>query len=347
MYLDNTYGNNCRAVALSTVLKYYGYPLSEAMCFGLGGSYDFVCSDIEYGFNKSYTIVAGNSENDFFNISKLFDLDYKILQPSTEEEAKSIIYKEIIDKSPIIAKVTINKYISELPMSMTSNREAMEIFKLIRSSAGNHVTVINNIGPKKISLCEPNIFEPNIVSWKKFNNAMCPKGKTLNHPARIIHLIKPKKQFEEIESNMNTLIKKAIKNNMKIYLNSNGKWGGIRAIEDLSEKIYCRSDERKMLINAKIFNFFCDIVTGGGFYRRLYANFLKEANKKYLMDDNIIEIAKEYNIISKKWSDISKEISSNYKDINEEGIEKISKDIKKMYEIERITCEKLFERVRK
>lgn len=346
MKLDNTYGNNCRSVALSTVLNYYGYPFSEAMCFGLGGAYNFITSDIECGVNKSYTVVSGNMENDFFNISDLLDLDYQMLQPSSEKELKNIIFNFVQEKTPVIAKVSINKYLRELHSTATNySKDALEIFKLINSSAGNHVTIVNNIGEHKVSLYEPNMFDSVIVSWKSFYKAMSPTNRTLNHPARTLHIIKPKHPFSQIEGNMEEYIVKAIKNNMEVYLNETGNWGGLKSIKMLPKTLCCIENSKKMMINAKIFRFFCDITTGGGFYRRLYANFLKEANKKYLHDDFLNDIAKSYNKISKQWSSLAKLITESYNQLDDNKVQKISNDIMDVYKQEKEAAERLIERM--
>lgn len=346
MKLDNTYGNSCHSVALSTILKYYGYPFSEEMCFGLGGAYDFIASDMEFGFHKKYTIVSGNNENDFYNISGLFNFRLQIYQPLGEQELKSLIYEKISEGVPLIAKVSINQYMKEIHSSSTHrNEEALEIFRLINSSVGNHVTVVNNIGADKVSIIEPNIFEPVIISWKNFYRGMFPADKTVNHPARTLYTLKPEKTFAEIEKDMKHYITKAIRENMEIYLEGNGCWNGLHLIDKLYDILFNQDDANRRMVNAKIFRFFCDITTGGGFYRRLYANFLKEANKKYLQNADIAELATCYNRICKSWTGISKIISVNYKELNEEKLLLISEGIKRIAGMERETAEKLLERV--
>ena len=311
MKIVPTMGNYCRAAAISSVMNYYGYCLSEAMCFGIGEAFDFLSSDTRFRKNKIYKCFCGNNENDIFRFSEQMRVSIQVYRPENKEKTKEIIERLIDQDKPVIARVSINKYMHLLPGMAVNNLESMKtVFKIINGAAGNHVTVISNTGKNKVMIHEPNIVLPIILPWEKLLEAMNPRNASVRHPSNTLYLMTPSVPAEimQMEENMRPIIWNAIYNNMKNYLFAQGAWSGIKHIELHGRELLNIEKKNELKKDAVLFRFFCDIVTGGGFYRRLYAQFLKEANERYLHDRIIEEATGKYFGLSRKWSRISKKI---------------------------------------
>lgn len=307
MELCNTVGNYCRSVALSTVLNYYHYPLSEAMCFGLGASFDFSTSEVKFGRFKQYRCISGNNENDFWFISDALELILDTIQPVTGQELKRTLCKLVNEGVPVIVQVAVDKYMMNLKASATNHiDENKKIFRLLGGSAGNHVTVVKNIGNDSILLMEPNIMSPVQIPWKSFETAANPHDCVIRPPANTVYYVRPSVTYENIIKRMPLIISNSIYENMYSYVISGNAWNGIEKLKSLNDFFFEKADEKTMHGNKILFRFFCDVVTGGGFYRRLYSRFLREANDKYLNDNKIREIAKSYNSLGREWSATAK-----------------------------------------
>ncbi|HAU86660.1 MAG TPA: hypothetical protein DCW90_14580 [Lachnospiraceae bacterium] len=312
MNITPTIGNNCRAVALSTVLSYYGYPFSEAFCFGVGEAFDFSSSDIHFGLNRNYKCFSGNNENDIYTLAGHLKLAIDVSQPKTKTETRKLIESYIKNDEPVIVRVAINKYMKYLSDSMTNNMEQMQsVFRIINGSAGNHVTVISNTGKDKVLLHEPNIMEPVIISWDCLLDAMNPKDVVVRHPGNTIFHLRPTLSYCAIQKHLSRIISNSIYNTMFRYLYGESDYFGIKQVENFQNFFFKETNQDTYSKNAVLFRFFCDIVSGGGFYRRLYGRFLKEANEQYIHDSEIGKLYSKYYKLSKKWSTVSKEIVQN------------------------------------
>ena len=328
MKLDATLGNNCRSVAMSTILSHYGYSLSEAMCFGLGEGFDFLGSKVKFGLLNKFTCYAGNNENDIYTLVNALKLEIDIIQLEENDKVRDTIEKLIYSKIPIIARVSLDKYLKFIPSSLTSNKESTKsIFKLINGSAGNHVVVITNCGNTGVLVYEPNISSPISIPWKNFLEAMNPSNAVIYHPSNTLFVLSanPSSIKEDNISDMKMVIWNAIYSNMKRYIKNKSNWGGLHLVEELSENFLYLIFGRRTRKNVEFFRFFGDVATGGGFYRRLYGRFLKEANSKYLKNNSIDLISKEYYKLSRKWSNFSREISK--KNCDYEVIDRLVQDI--------------------
>lgn len=314
MELDCTIGNYCRAVALSTVLRYYDYPLSEAMCFGLGAALDFTASQVQFGKHgeKKIYCFSGNSSNDVYYISHLLHLDFRILQ--TENFRKTFeLMKEIVNiqQQPLIAKVCIKMYLPYLRATMLNHSTQInDVFDVISTPASNHVTVVSWIDNKSVTIHEPNMMDASIIPNKVFYKALNPKSGFISPSANTFYYIRPSMCFEDIRPKMPKLIVKAIFDNMVVYLNRTSRFHGISSLDYVYELIREDIEYQKRKEMLTMFRFFCDIVTGGGFYRRLYANFLKEANLKYLHDNEMEKCFKKYAQLARLWSKLAKSFQS-------------------------------------
>lgn len=313
MKLDPTLGNYCRSVALSSVVNYYGYSLSEAMCFGIGEAFDFCGSDIRFGRKRIYKCFAGNNENDIFRFSEQMKMKVEMYQPKNRKETRRQICDLIEQEKPVIARVSIDKYMRFLPGMATDNLETMKaVFRIIRGSVGNHVTIISNAGREKVMIHEPNLMSPVLLPWENLFRAMNPGNGLVRHPSNTLYVITPLVPAEEMETEekMRPVIWNAIRNNMKNYLYNQSTWAGVRQVQVCGRTLLNMENKDKFAKNAVLFRFFCDIATGGGFYRRLYARFLREANDRYLKDDVIEGVSKKYFALSRRWSRLSGNVTA-------------------------------------
>jgi hypothetical protein len=342
-----TLGNSCRSVALSSVANYYGYHLSEAMCFGIGETLDFSGSDTRFGLNKVYKCYSGNNENDIFRFTENMNMDIEILQLKDGREAKKVICHHIRQGRPVIARVSLNKYMKYLPMTATDNADVLKsIFRLISGAAGNHVTLITNTGRDQVLIHEPNIDTPILVPWRTLIKAMNPRNAVIRHPSNTIFLIKPSVPAEKMEreDRMGPIIWNAIYNNMKNYLFNQGYWAGVEQIEKSGKSFLQIQDPKVYEKSVTLFRFFCDVATGGGFYRRLYGRFLKEASDTYIHDEVVEAVSKKYFALSRQWSQLSRKMMESVSD--EGGLQKsqLEEDWMKISAVEKELSYTLFER---
>lgn len=340
-------GNYCRAAAMATVMNYYGYHLSEAMCFGIGEAFDFSGSDVRFGRKRIYKCYAGNNENDIFRFSVQMKVKTEVYRAGNRKETKEAICRFIDKDKPVIARVSIDKYMRLLPGTPRENLEMMKaVFQIINGAAGNHVTVISNTGKEKVLVHEPNIAMPVMLPWKNLLDAMNPQNAVVRHPSNTIYVMTPSVPAEkmETEDRMCPVIWSAISHNMKNYLFTQGTWSGIGQIGIYGKGLLQAGNPDEFKKNAVLFRFFCDIVTGGGFYRRLYARFLREANEMYLHDKGIEEVSKKYFGLSRQWSRLSK-AAADYGQKPEDGdFARLEKEWKEIELLEKELAEKLYRR---
>ena len=346
MELDCTLGNYCRAVAFSTVLRHYGYPLSEAMCFGLGASLDFGASKLSFGKygERSLYCFSGNNSNDIYYISDLLDLDLQILQPRTSKQALHLIDKLVNQQEiPIIARVCIREYLPYLKCTPLNHvRESQEVFRLIDSRPTNHVTIVQKLEDKYVTIREPNIFEESVVPTKAFRKALNPHYGVVSTSANILFRIQPTLQFEHIQAKMPALTAQAILDNMDMYLHGGGQTYGVGALEKVNNLVCEGLEPDDQEANLVMFRFFCDTVSGGGFYRRLYSRFLKEANTQYYQDEQLAKCAKVYAQLSRTWSQLSKLF---LRVASKENDRSLQMDVRAVCEQEILAAQRLYETV--
>lgn len=310
MELECTVGNYCRSVALSTILRYFCYPFSEAMCFGLSAAFDFSSSEVRFGRygEKKLFCFSGNNNNDVYYISDLLQLEFRILQTKTSRQAFQVI-DQIVNQEqvPLIARVCIKEYLSFLKSTITNHISASEeIFNIIDSHPSNHVTVISGLDCKQVIIHEPNLMEPSYIPRKVFSKALNPNSGVISPSSNTFYFMHPTLSYEEILPQMPALVAKAICDNMNQYLNGNGKHYGICALGHVSDLLGNGMTIEEQKENLTMFRFFCDVVTGGGFYRRLYSHFLKEANVLYFKDEELACCAQDYSRLSKSWTKLGK-----------------------------------------
>lgn len=322
MELNCTVGNYCRSVAFSTVLRHYGYPLSEAMCFGLGAAFDFSSSDMHFGRHREKKLLcfSGCNSNDVYYIADLLHLELRILQTKTSGQAIRLIDQFVNrEQIPLIARVCIKEYLSCLKSTVTNHvRESEDIFNIIDSRPSNHVTVISGLNRKQITIHEPNLMEPSLIPRKVFCKALSPKSGLIAPSANTFYLLRPTLSFEALRPEMPALAAKAICDNMDQYLSGSGKHYGICALNRIRDLLKDGMTAEEHSENLSMFRFFCDVVTGGGFYRRLYCRFLKEVNLLYFQNDELACCAQAYGRLSQAWSRLGKHfLSADF------GLEKI------------------------
>lgn len=339
MKLNNSTGNNCKSVALSTLLNYYGYPFSEAMCFGLSGMFDFSFSKVKFK-NSYFNCVSGNNDNDYYFFAKIMELKFKVVKSKDAKALKKLLEAKIHNGIPVISRVSIDKYIDVLAQKYfradeTYTGETKKIFKMLQTSAGIHVVAVGNIGDEMIQIYEQNIEKPVNLSWKRFVIASNPNSTCIMHPVNSVYIIEPTYSYEKIRDVMDIIVAKAIYENMNNYLFSNSRWYGYSHIADVRDWIVDTLKKEGNHKELEMVPFFCDTITGGGFYRRIYSHFLSEVNEMYFGKNYFTDEAKSYMKLSRKWTAVAKKIKvANAKDMRDEKdineIVDVMNDIEKM-----------------
>ena len=350
MRLNNSVGNNCKAVALSTVMNHYGYPFSEAVCFGLSGAFDFSFSKVKFK-NSYFDCVTGNNDNDYYSFAKLMDMKLRIVKSQNSKDLKKLLKDNIQSGVPVISRVSIDKYIDILAqryfrIGETYTKETQKIFNMLQTSAGIHVVVVGDIGDELIQIYEQNIEKPVNLTWKCFANAANPKTTCIMHPVNTVYIFENNYSYDQIKDHMDLISAKAIYENMSNYLFTNSRWYGHARIEEVRDWIVDTLKKEGNHKELEMFPFFCDTIAGGGFYRRIYSHFLSEINEMYFNSSYFTDEAKSYMKLSRKWSSVAKMIKTVNMNTErtEKDIESLVSEIDKIIGIEYDLANKLLEK---
>jgi hypothetical protein len=315
--VEHVLGNYCKSVALSDVLRFHGYQLSESMVFGLSSAFDFSYSKpLEFGKGKKMFGFSGNSLNDYYNIAELLGINYISIKQKDKRLHFEIIREFLQKDIPIIASVSLMDYYSCLNEGAVRdeefNQETYSLFDMLDTSVGNHVTTIVGLDEeeKNFFLYENTLNNLQKVGVEALLYASDPKSFSVIHPRNEIHIFIP---TQDKMINLDYKIKEAINKNFFRFLFNSSDYSGVNALLKFSEEFQkwpnILKEEEHIKNSIQMFHYFCETASGGGFYRKLYSRFLREASAK-VDDRRLIEFSKRYMKVARSWTSFSKAINS-------------------------------------
>lgn len=327
----NTYrmGSHCASTSLMNLCAYYGWSLSESLCFGLGEGLNFSFYKIEQ--TSTYCFCGRNRDierNFFRNYGIEAEMKYCLDNNTVWSDFHYYINQQ---KKPILVKLDIGSldYLKE-HFKLTVNMDLSEHLAVIIGIEKDHA-VISEYYQKK----------PIIVSKDELLKSMNKKfeRKSINNLYYIIHGINP---YQDLES----CIKQAINLNAYEVQYGFGSNLGIPGLKKFVHDIgvfqeYMSFEQLKSnLLMANMA--FEKVGTGGGNFRRIYARFLKEAGDT-IKSHELVTISDTYSQLALLWKQVSKIFYdyANCNDFSNEFTMKINDYLNKILELETFGVSKL------
>lgn len=284
-------GANCGTNATRVALKHMGYDLSEEMVFGLGSGLGFI---YQYFTEEDSYFVSGKNESLENNVCSLLG-GQCISGFWDDNDAAWDSLKHFIDNDlPVIVDTSIQ----ELPYF----RPYLESLYNIGFGLHNVLVAGYDEVEKTILLLDHRWVNPQIVSYEDFERARSTTNTTIEprNGYRVLLPTQPCSQgfYKDID--------------MAIRLNINRirypyafKMGlkGIKMFQKDVLKFYTNLEENRK--HVVVFGSLLEkLGTGGGNYRRMYGNFLKEAGRE-TGKEAFEEIGSEYIKCANVWKKLS------------------------------------------
>ncbi|MBI4228663.1 MAG: BtrH N-terminal domain-containing protein [Deltaproteobacteria bacterium] len=293
-------GLHCGSVALRDVITYYGYQLSEAMCFGLGSGLGFF-----YTQNKDMSptrlihLRGAGMEPNFFS---LIDKPTEWKLESDRDRAFEILRDYINQDIPVLIQTDIFH---------------LDYYRSSTHFPGHVVSVWGyDDGSEKVFLSDTAFEGLQAVSYEALKNARSSKAKPypLNNNWFEVYLGNPLPELSKIVPN-------AIYNNAKSMLDgtrSSRGMSGIETIRAWAEELEHWGDAPDWQWSSR---FAYQVIekrgTGGGGFRWIYRDFLSEA-EEIIPNLKALRLPDKMDLLGRKWSDISvllKQLSECEKDL--------------------------------
>jgi hypothetical protein len=287
-------GVHCTSSAIRNIFEFHGFPMSEAMTFGLG-------SGLGLGFMKFKGIgstIGGRQYKFEDNLCKLLNIQLNKFQTTNPEEGmyklKSMLEKNI--------PAAINLDMAYLPY-----QELPEGFHF-----GQHAVVVCGYNPKNSTVLIADTQFPDIKEVT-FNNLDAARNSQYDRwmdPRNFIYEF----DFPDSLPDLKEVIPIAIRLNGK-NLQQKGRmmriFGITNGIDAISK--FSKSLESWLNLTTKELEdrsrdtagFISDYGTGGRLFRYLYARFLQEA-ADIQRDNSLADLGKSYKDLGDKWEEVSK-----------------------------------------
>lgn len=334
-------GKHCITSSLRQVFEYYNYMITEEMIFGIASGLDFVYINLE----KS-PMISGRTKPFVFErkLSERLNMEIKCKSSSNYNNVFDKTIKIINDNKPVVVYVDMF-YLKYLNLEEDSHfgGHAIVIFGYDdkenkfyisdRDNSDNPIRTPMGYISKDYHLV--NYFE--IEEARSSNYRPFPaKNKYLD-----IKLDKCRKVTPNI-------IKAAIRETCNNMLNAPAQLLGLNGINKFSKEILKWSKfEDVKLRKAGITNYFqvnADGGTGGGIFRRMYGDFLKEASI-ILKSREIKEVGEEFINISEKWDKVGEFMWKLYESGDKQLLIEMSGIIKEIHKDETYALSKLYQSV--
>jgi hypothetical protein len=301
-------GHHCVTNSLKQIFNFNDYPISEQMLFGLGSGLGFVYINL-----ANSPMIAGREKIGIFekNISDRTGVTIQLKKPKNKHIAISKLKKSIVNNEPVMVYVDM-PYLGYLNMKDNGH-------------FGGHSIVVFGFDEEEKYFY---ISDRDNSNWKIHT----PKGKigADYHKVSYKELVKARNSsyrpfpannkwvkfdFSTAQQIDRTAIYDAIHINAENMLNTPAKLLGINGIRKFANetKKWIKFDlEMKRLTG--ITNYFMISFnggTGGGIFRKMYGDFLKES-ATLINNNEILTIGKEFLKIGELWDNIADELMELY-----------------------------------
>ncbi len=280
-------GLHCGSTALRDVVTYYGYNLSEAMCFGLGGGLGFFYTKGE-NLNPSRIIHLrgpGMEPNFFSLIDKPTSWKYE-----SDEDRAFRVLKEWIDR--------------DVPVLVQTDIYYLDYYKSSTHFPGHIVSVWGyDDETERVFLGDTGFEGLQIVTYQDFKKGRISKAPPfpLNNNWFEVNLERPIPPLSEI-------IPEAIRRNARFMIEGTRSprgESGVRTIRLWAEELPSWADAPDWKWCVR---FAYQVIekrgTGGGGFRWIYRDFLREA-EEIIPALREFRLSERMDLIGRKWSEMS------------------------------------------
>lgn len=324
-------GNHCITNSLKQIFTYYGYPLSEAMLFGLASGLSFL-----YLNQSSSPMISGRTKVFEFEKKLAKRLHIEIHCKSSKDYSKVLEKtKQMIDEdNPILIYVDM-PYLKYLGLNKNSHfgGHAVVLFgyddiekKFYISDRDNHDFFIR-VPQGEIAK------DFHLVSYEELQKARSSTFRPF--PATNKYLTF---DFSGYQGITKSSLQEAIKETCTTMLNPPAQLLGINGILKFSREIkkWKNFSPQKLRLagTTNYFQISKDGGTGGGIFRKMYGEFLVEANT-VLKDQRVLEIGNMFIEVSFLWDVIADDLWQLSLHGDSNCLDKISMSIMEIYDIEK------------
>lgn len=331
-------GNHCVTNSLKQVFGYYGHSISEQMLFGIASGLSFLYINL-----ANSPMISGRTKVFEFEekLAERLNVKIKFRQYKEYDVAFSKTIELLDNNNPVMVYVDM-PYLDFLNLNKNSHfgGHAIVIFGYDNEEEVFYVSDRDNhdypIRTPKGDIAK----DYHLVSFEAMKQA-----RSSNHRPFPVN-----NKFLEFDFNnyveINTdIIKCAINDTCNTMLNPGANLLGINGIKKFKNEIvkWDKFDTRKLKL-AGTTNYFMiskDGGTGGGIFRKMYGEFLLEANN-LLCNKEIEDVGKQYIKLSEQWDVLADTLWN----LGETGqinlLEPMSFQIEKLYQIEKSLLEQLY-----
>ena len=339
-------GRHCITNSLKQIFYYYGHPISEAMIFGIASGISFAYINL-----ADSPMVSGRTKPFVFEekLAEQLGIKIKCRKPKDYVNAVKKMKCMLDDKNPVLIYADM-PYMSYLNLNK-DNHFGGHAIVVFGYDDEKHCFYVSDRDNHDFSIRTPggDISEDyHLVDYAEMEAARNSSYRPFPANNKFLEF-----DFENIHDNKKNLITSecivsAINDSCSSMLNPPAQLLGITGIKKFEHEVlkWKNFDDDKLKI-AGITNYFQinqDGGTGGGIFRKLYGEFLIEAESLY-NELPLKEIGKSFIEVSKKWDLIADDMWKLGESGERHLLSKISKQIGSIYDFESSLYKQLEERI--
>lgn len=281
-------GVHCDSTALRDVFEYHGFRFSEAMIFGLGSGLGFI-----YWKSKRmpYPFTGGRTRDLAKNLCSNLGITMKVHKTKSRKRAYQALRDLISRGIPVLIHVDM-PYLKYLGLPEEAH-------------FGAHSVVVAGIDEDRgIAFIADTAFKDlQTATLKELEEARASKAKPFSPENKWFTFEFPPK-LTPIDQATKKAIRKTVDNTLYPPIRNLGVKGIRRFAEEIVKWPKEYPPEKFPSLHEVAYGFIEEFGTGGGCFRYLYSNFLKEASE-ILKDERLVNLSKGYHEVGEKWTKVA------------------------------------------
>ncbi|MBL1225869.1 BtrH N-terminal domain-containing protein [Enterococcus sp. BWR-S5] len=322
-----TGGDHCITHALKQLFAYHGYPLSEAMLFGLGEGLDFTYINLQHS-----PMISGRSKILEFE-RKLADnlgIALTIQKPKTNEQAFNAAKRKLIANQPLLI-YTDMAYLPYFSLE-SENHFGGHAVILYGFDDEKQLFYLSDRDHSDFPIRTPSGLSHEDYHLISYNNLSLARGsKYRPFPANNKSI---SFDFSSYQPPQKTVLLTAIKHTVEKMLYPSAKLKGIQGIEKFSKQVLSwKKFDAGKLRTAGATNYFQinkDGGTGGGIFRSLFGRFLIEA-AAILQESRLEKNGTAFIELASSWDRLADDMWTLHTTADQELLPVMSKTIEQLY----------------
>jgi Butirosin biosynthesis protein H, N-terminal/Domain of unknown function (DUF4872) len=295
-------GHHCITNSLLQVFKFNKIIISEEMLFGLGLGLGFTYQDAK---NMPFPVISGRTKLIEFedNIARNTGLDIEIKESSSKRRAHAELIHSLDENQPQIVYVDMGKleYLN-LPEDFHHGGHTVVVFGVDEEEGNVYVSDRDSKTNKLTEKEDEEPLEYHIITLDELAKARNSKNRP--YPPKNKRVVIHFNKYFQVDRN---ILYNIIEANCNVMLNPPSKNLGVMGIQHFREALsdWEQFDDEKL--NMASINMFFMINelggTGGGCFRRLYGNFLRET-AEFTKETFFKHAGAAYVKIADDWDDV-------------------------------------------